>query len=634
MNTIAGGTQISFTDNAWTGAALNTNENTGIYSSPAGGLAKGNVITIEGTTVTGGGTMSSGLTGLSASGEQILAYQGTSSSPNFIAGVSSTDWISTGTTTSNSSYLPSPLAVYINAISFSSEEDNGYYSGPSILANGAVAAFICNSANWTRSTNVQTFPSWSFTIGTASVIDVVSTVQDLTINVGETMSINSGKALTVSGTLINSAGNTGLVINSGGSLIQNSAGVNATVNRDITDASDINWHLFISPINESIQATTSSCFNGAYVDGYNEASAAWDRLATDAYVLSGQGYSINYVAGSRDLVFPGTLKTSPVAFSNLSYTGVATGDYGAGWHLVGNPYPCGINPALCSLPTNMNAFAYVWDGVQYLTPSIGSSDIPGTIASLQGFFVRTNSGTNSLTLANAAKVHSGTFYKSNTAASQMLSLSIEGNNYSDKTYVKFNPEATANFDQAFDAYKRSGIDAAPQLYSIIPGEKAAVNTLPDYNTNPNVPLGLKVGAATTYTLTVEGISSFDPQLPLRLDDLKLGTSQDLRAYPTYSFTASPGDAENRFRLRFASATGVDENDANGFQVMAANGTIRITHDKPVSGMVYLYSVSAQLLAASGLNAGETTLQSPATGVYLVKVVTETSTFTRKIAVVK
>jgi hypothetical protein len=51
-------------------------------------------------------------------------------------------------------------------------------------------------------------------------------------------------------------------------------------------------------------------------------------------------------------------------------------------------------------------------------------------------------------------------------------------------------------------------------------------------------------------------------------------------------------------------------------------------------MVYLYSVSAQLLAASGLNAGETTLQSPATGVYLVKVVTETSTFTRKIAVVK
>jgi hypothetical protein len=68
--------------------------------------------------------------------------------------------------------------------------------------------------------------------------------------------------------------------------------------------------------------------------------------------------------------------------------------------------------------------------------------------------------------------------------------------------------------------------------------------------------------------------------------------------------------------------------------MAANGTIRITHDKPANGMVYLYSVSAQLLAASELNAGETTLQCTATGVYLVKVVTETSTFTRKIAVVK
>jgi len=636
MKTISGGTQISFTDNAWTGTALTTNESTGIYASPALGLAKGSIITIEGTTVSGGGTMSAGLTGLSASGDQILAYQGSSLAPSFIAGVSSTGWISTGTTTSNSSYLPSPLAVYINAVSFSSEEDNGYYSGPSILANGAIAAFICNSANWTRSTNVQTFPSWSFTIGTASVIDVVSSVQDLTINVGETMSVNSDKVITVSGTLTNSAGTFGLVINSGGSLINNSPSVSATVNRTITDAANDKWHLFISPINENVQASAGSCFDGAYVDGYNESTAAWERLATDANVTPDEGYFLNYLAGSRDLVFPGTLKSSPVSYSNLSYTpsSVVNDNYGAGWHLVGNPYPCGINTASCNVPTGMNAFAYVWDGANFVTHTIGSADIAGTIASLQGFFVRTNDASNSLTLDNLAKVSGGVFYKNSNSVPQILSLSIEGNNYSDKTYVRFNPSATENFDQSFDAYKRAGLDAAPQLYSILPGEKAAVNTLPDYTANPNVALGLKVGTSTTYTINVSGIGSFDARVPMRLDDLKTGLSQDLRLNPVYSFTAEPGDAENRFMLSFGSITGLDKNNTAGINMVSTNGIICVTHNVPATGTVYLYSVSGQLLATSNLNAGETTMRAASTGVYLVKVVTGKTSLTRKMVVVQ
>ena len=432
----------------------------------------------------------------------------------------------------------------------------------------------------------------------------------------------------------------GLVIESGGSIIDNGNYISVTgpttVKRTIADAGDNNWHLFISPVNESTQATAASSFNGAYVDGYNEATGAWDRLATNAFVTSGQGYSINYLAGSRDLVFTGTLKSSPVSYTNLSFTapGSAVADYGAGWHLVGNPYPSGINPALCAAPVGMNAFAYVWNGGNYITPSIGNAGVPGTIASLQGFFVRTTGATNNLTLANAAKVHGGTFYKSSNSASQMLSLSIEGNNYSDKTYIRFNTEATANFDQAFDAYKRAGLDAAPQLYSIIPGEKAAVNTLPDYALDPNVSLGLKVGASTSYTINVSGIESFDASLPIRLDDLKLGTSQDLRLNPVYSFTAAPGDAENRFMLSFASVTALDKQNRSGINMDAANGTIRITHDGPASGTVYLYSVSGQLLATSALNAGETRLRTASAGVFMVKVVTGKTSLTRKMVVVQ
>ncbi len=503
---------------------------------------------------------------------------------------------------------------------------------------------------WTGATNNswETASNWSPAIAPTSIADIMvpdvstdpiitgtsSECKSLTIQSGGVITIDVGKTLAVSGTLTNSAGTTGLVVNSGGSLINNSPSVSATIKRSITDAANDNWHLFISPITENTQASAASCFNGAYVDGYNEATGAWDRLATDGYVNPDQGYSINYLAGSRDLVFTGTLKSSPVSYSNLGYTpsSVVDDNYGAGWHLVGNPYPCGINTASFSAPTGMNAFAYVWDGANYQPLQFGSTN--GIIAPLQGFFVRAIDASNNLTLDNAAKVNGGTFYKSSNSASQMLSLSIEGNNYSDKAYVRFNPEATASFDQAFDAYKRAGLDAAPQLYSIIPNEKAAVNTLPDYTTSSNIALGLKVGASTSYTLKVSGIESFDASLPIRLDDLKLGISQDLRLNPVYTFDAGPGDAENRFMLSFASVTAVNEQNAAGIKVVSENGIIRVTHNAPATGTVYLYSVSGQLLATSTLNKGETTLRAASSGVYLVRVVTGKTSLTRKMVVVQ
>ena len=506
---------------------------------------------------------------------------------------------------------------------------------------GTVSTAWSSIANWSKnsipvSTEDVVIPDASSTDNDPAIDITTAVCNNLTINSNGILSVNTGKALTVLGTLANNAGNTGLVVHSGGSLIQNSSGLAATVERVISDASDEKWHLFISPLTESIQATATSCFNGAYVDGYNETSGAWERLVTDAFVLPGEGYEVNYLTGSRDLVFAGTLKDSPVTYTNLTFTPSAAIDdnYAAGWHLLGNPYPCGINTASCSIPTGMNAFAYAWNGANYVPHAIGSADISGTIAPQQGFFVRTTSATNSLILNNAAKVHGGTFYKSSAGVSQMLTLSIEGNNYSDKTYVRFNPEATADFDQQFDAYKRAGIDAAPQLYSVLPGQKAAVNTLPDFTANRNVLLGLKVGAATTYTLNVEGVDSFDPSVLISLNDLKLGTSVDLRLNPVYAFTASPGEAENRFRLSFASVTGLDKQKASGINVTTAHGVIRVTHNAPVNGTVYLYSVSGQLMASSTLNPGETTLRMASAGVYIVKVVTSKTSFTKKLVVLQ
>jgi len=430
-----------------------------------------------------------------------------------------------------------------------------------------------------------------------------------------------------------------ITIESDASLINNgllgiSYGGQATVKRVISDASNDKWHLFISPITQSIAATGTSCFYGAYLDRYDEPTGEWVRLLTGDDVVSSYGYSINYLAGSRELEFTGTFKNSPLTYSGLSFTPSAPG-YGEGWNLIGNPYPCSIDPSKCSAPTGMNAFAYVWDNTgsgNYLTRQFGSST--ALIAPLQGFFVRTTSATNSLVLANVAKTHGGTFYKNDNAEPEALVAKISGNNYSDQATVRFNSGSTGNFDQSYDAYKLWGLNEAPQLYSILPDEIAAVNTLPSIESNSIVPLGLKVGAETTYTLTFEGMESFDAQVPLRLDDLKLGISKDLRTDPVYSFTAAPGDNENRFRLRFASAIGFDDPEASNVTISTQREIIRVSYLGSAEGMIYLYNNAGQLLSVKALGRGETTLSAEATGVYIVKVVSGKSVVTQKVVVVR
>lgn len=167
MVDIPAAVEINFTDNAFTNASvLASNENTGTYTSPAGGLAKGAVVQIEGTTVTGGGTMVGGLTGLSNSGDQIIAYQGLSTAPTFIAALSTNTWLTSGATNSNTSYLPTGLTSGLNAIDFPTEVDNGYYNGATTGTKNELQLLIHDPANWTTDNSIQAaWPTWVFTIG-------------------------------------------------------------------------------------------------------------------------------------------------------------------------------------------------------------------------------------------------------------------------------------------------------------------------------------------------------------------------------------------------------------------------------------------------------------------------------------
>ncbi len=204
-------TIIKFTDNGFlaaTSANASNNvrggENFVIWKNGATLLPAGTVITIQDNTTSAGtnnGSIVSGnLNGLSSSGDNIFAYQGAaltgvtpdySSNANpttfngtllfglYAQGSSSvTNWLSTGISTSNNSYLPTQLNVANGNIVLASNASRSQYTGSrtSKVSMSEYRAEVNNSANWTTGSGagVVTLNSVNFTLATPPTASVIS----------------------------------------------------------------------------------------------------------------------------------------------------------------------------------------------------------------------------------------------------------------------------------------------------------------------------------------------------------------------------------------------------------------------------------------------------------------------------
>jgi len=179
LTNIPAGTEVYFTDKGWTGTAFATNEQGVLtWTVPAGGLTKGTIIkaTANDANSSGwtlepdnSGTIStSGAVQFAAAGDQIFVFQGSVTNPTFIYGMSSTTWISTGPTSSNTSYLPDVLINGSTAFAFPQSDtgpwDNGYYNIETITGTKeAILNSIATAENWTFSeTRFDSLPEWQY----------------------------------------------------------------------------------------------------------------------------------------------------------------------------------------------------------------------------------------------------------------------------------------------------------------------------------------------------------------------------------------------------------------------------------------------------------------------------------------
>ncbi|MCX6265843.1 MAG: T9SS type A sorting domain-containing protein, partial [Bacteroidetes bacterium] len=498
--------------------------------------------------------------------------------------------------------------------------------------------------------------------------------KDLTINTGKSVTINEAKSLTVSGTLTNSAGSTGLVINSDatgtGSLIYTSGSAAATVNRYVSGNPEA-WHLFSSPVDaQAISGDFTP--TGTYPDlsGYDlfawdEPTATWvnrkNTIATpigtglrfdDVSVnnglnfMAGKGYLAEYQAANPTKQFQGTLNAGTVSYT---LTNSGSGTYKA-YNLVGNPYPSAIDWKASLgwtrefVVTNVGSGKdmSIWNDAgsgNYGTYSSASLTDDGTNGATryipvgQGFMVEATSPAGAFEMNNDVRVHQNpSFLKASGEIPNILRLKVSGNTntYSDEIVVEFGHQtAEGGAEKMFSFY-----ETAPSLYTVKPTGNYSI----DFRGEPGavtIPMSFKAGADGNYTIHASQIETFTTSSSIILEDLKLAKTQNLMTNPDYTFTAVKGEDASRFLLHFGGTFSVcDKETVKTFSISSSDNTIYVSNisGKTLKGEVIVYNMIGQPIMHQLL--GETpvtriSLNAPI-GYYLVKVVTSDHVYSTKV----
>lgn len=433
-------------------------------------------------------------------------------------------------------------------------------------------------------------------------------------------------------------------------------------------------------------------YDESYPGTDNQRWRAPDNASTS--LTKGRGL-FTYIFGDIDadpnyndiLPFPVTLEVQgqefegPVDF-NVTYTTAAD----SGWNLVGNPYAATIDwdDSGNWTKTNIDGTIYIWDydQNQFLTWNGSTGDLGnGLIAPFQGFWIKANDEDPVLIVDEDAKTTGGSFVGkvSSPSASEVPTFSIAAI-YDDmmaSTHFMFSEDAS-NAKDPKDAYRLlpfSGIDNYINLSSITSdGEQLAINNLPrDFGIPIEIPIEVELyeqGVSNTGNLyfKFQNFNNIPDGWTITLLDQDTGNEIDILHQPTYIFThtATKGKlavnsnlsskpklqskvnpSSTRFIIRISP--GEDAEDLPKEYALSQNypnpfnPSTKINFSLPLRSHVTLaiYDILGRHIATlvdTEMNAGIHTLQwnaqQNASGVYILRMVTEQGVFTKKMMLIK
>lgn len=439
---------------------------------------------------------------------------------------------------------------------------------------------------------------------------------------GATTAVTIPGASTNYPTITVAASCSSITINDGGSFIGAeflTVGT-ATIHRTIANTQ---VHMLSSPVAGATFGNVFANSNTVWARAWNPLTNGWVyKTLSDPFVV-GAGYSISTTTPSVSANFVGPFNKTAIS-STLS-------NANGGWNLLGNPFQSAIDWDNVVKGSGIGAAVSVWNGANYITwnGTVGGLN-GGIIPAENGFFASTTTDGATLTVPLEARVHSPiAFYKQSVA--NVLALEANGNDASDQMFIHFNNDATAGYDNQFDARKLWGADYAPQLYSMITNDLLAINELPMAG-NETIDLGFSCNTNGEYSLTASAMESFEVTTSILLEDMKINTTQDLRANPVYNFSYVTGENANRFKLQFKSTTGINDLTTSGISVYSYDNNVIINNTTSRVGEIWVYDMTGRVLIHSTMSSNMTT-RIPvhvAIGTYMVKVVTAKESVNHKV----
>ena len=449
----------------------------------------------------------------------------------------------------------------------------------------------------------------------------------LGINTNGALTINTGATINVANIvyIYSNASSTGALLQNG--TLNVAGGVNSSIAQRY--ATGGKSHFVSAPLNNA----KSYVFLGSYLYNFIEYSNAWNTAISSGSVslTPGIGFSVFNAAAKTYEFTGGTFNKGDITLGAplLAWTNATKGT-----NLVGNPYPCRLNGNINTwTKNNINNSIQVFDPVAnaYLSWNgiTGTPGFNGIIAENQGFFVKSSGNAPSLTIPASSQTITAAPFKS--FVPNQLGLTVKGNGYSDGTRIYFNAEATEGMDNQFDAEKMFGPEEAPQLFSITPDNVLSINCLPEVNENVVVPVGLKVGVNTSYTITASDVESFNAGTQVYLEDLKTGKMINLTEQNAYTFDATTTDNVNRFKVHFGNASTTTSSTA--INAYAFENTVYVNNPSLVNiNDVVIYNALGQVVTSfkpeiSTLAKYNVNL---ASGSYIVKMVTDNNVVSNKV----
>jgi hypothetical protein len=374
------------------------------------------------------------------------------------------------------------------------------------------------------------------------------------------------------------------------------------------------------------------------IGSYVPADDSWSYMQTGDAAANfnvGHGYSVRRETGqgAGDISFTGTINTASVETSSLD----------TGFNLIGNPYTSFVNSATflgATTSSNLDqSQIWLWNQASgtYEVKTFGEAWI---LAPGQGFFVNATS-TGTVTFDESNQVATGNAFQKNEKIEVKLLLSDGENNRFAK--LNFGENYNKGYDYGWEGEVFGGIqneiDVFTHLVEQSQGKKYQVQSLPLSDLESSIiPVGVTVEAGKTATFSIEN-TNVPSNINVYIEDKQDNSFTLLEEDANFSFTPENNlDGIGRFYIHTTtSSLSADDFGFNNTLSIytSSRENLRVVGVQNGTANIQLYNIlGKEVLKSSfeGNGVNDIALPKLNSGIYIVKIATETGTTNKKIII--